>query len=209
MSQSQKPKIEKLLYPERPYQNMEKIIALGIISALLLSLLVLLPLGSASPISITDVQTNWEEHGIFEDRYYLGSVDITVKNTGSSGWRLYRCRTIIEDEEGGQIHHKVSPVVPVELGRPDYIYINPGETKRINVPVVSYFYPPGRYTVKIALSHTPPTVWGSMQESEIVATYECTDNVGGINVPGFSSVLSITAIIAAFAGLQLWKRRHK
>lgn len=187
----------------------EKTTVLGILGALLL-LLVVLPAVNASPISITDVQTSWKEW-VFEDTYILSSIDITVENTGSSIWRLYRCRIIIEDEEGQQIHHSIEPVAPVKLGSSRYIYINPGETKKISVSGVGlYTATPGRYTVKIALSHTPgDAIVGiyQMQESEIVATYECTDNVGGISVPGFSFALYITAIIAVFAGLQLRKRR--
>lgn len=54
----------------------KNILILEVLAVTLLSLLVV-PSGSASPISITDVQTNWEAgKGIFEGSYFLDSVDI-------------------------------------------------------------------------------------------------------------------------------------
>ncbi len=65
----------------------KKTMVLGILGALLL-LLVVLPSVNASPISITDVQASWKEHGVFEDRYIFSSIDITVENTVSS--KIYK-----------------------------------------------------------------------------------------------------------------------
>ena len=156
---------------------------------------------------------NWGE-GIFEGLYSLDSVDITVKNTGDTGWRLYRCG--VDIDPGGSTIEFLDQGYSYMPDYQEYIYINPGETRKIHVDTGGTFYriEPGRYTVKITLSHTRGYSrgnigWLGIAPEDVAATYECSVNAGGVSVPGFSFALCIAAIMAALAGVQLWKRRWK
>ena len=186
----------------------KNILILGVLAVTLLSLLVV-PSGSASPISIKDVQTNWEaaEKGIFEGQYFFESVDITIENEGNSGWRLYRCGILLKNEAGFQQEYVEWSLVPPKVfGPPEYIYINPGETKKIHVDGTFYYYPPGRYSVKIFLSHTPKTLYSpQIMESDVAATYERSVHVGGIGVPGFEALFAIVG----FSTIAYLLRRRK
>ena len=175
----------------------KNILILGVLAVTLLSQL-MVPSESASPISITDVQTNWEAcKGIFEGQYRLDSVDITIENKGNSGWQLYRYGIAVKNEEGLQIEYWELPLVPPKaFGPPEYIYINPGETKKIHVDGTTYCYSPGRYSVKIILSHTPRSIHSpQIKKSDVAATYERSVHVGGIGVPGFEALFAIVGLL--------------
>lgn len=122
---------------------------------------------------------------------------ITIENKGNSGWQLYRCGILLKNEAGVQLEYGELPLVPPKVfGPPEYIYINPGETKKIHVDTSTYCYSPGRYSVKIFLSHTPTSLYSpQIMESDVAATYERSVHVGGIGVPGFEALFAIVGLL--------------